>query len=173
MPMNIKTILLTAFSCLAIAGTVTFTACVKDSCSDLKCQNGGSCSNGFCNCQTGYEGAECELKSADKFVGSFPGHLHCDGFPSVADTMDIVLAAEPDMVTVTRRGPMGGGAGIAINGQVVGNEIIVPDVYAGSSRRRISILIDPTIEKLTFTDEFKSDTADLATTSNCTFYGFK
>lgn len=171
--MKLKTILTTVFCFFALAGTVTFTACQKDPCIGLTCQNGGSCDEGFCHCQTGFEGVECDKKAADKFLGSFAGNLHCDGFPAVSDTLDIVMVAEPDQVKISRRGSMGAGADATFTGTVIGNDIIVPIIYSGSSRRNITAYIDPNLSKLTFYDEFIVDTTDVSATSLCTFYGYK
>lgn len=171
--MKIKAILTTACCFFALAGAVTFTACQKDPCTGLTCQNGGSCDDGFCRCQTGYEGVQCETKTADKFIGMFAGNLHCEGSPSVSDTVDIALVAEPDQVSISRRGAMGAGADAVFNGIVRGNDIIVEPIYSGSSRRSIAVYIDPHLGKLTFYDEYKVDTTDPNSTSLCTFYGFK
>lgn len=171
--MRLKTIFTTACCVMALAGAVTFTACQKDPCIGLTCQNGGSCDEGFCTCQTGFEGVECQTKTADKFVGTFIGHLHCDGAPGVVDTVDIVLVGEPDQIKISRRGLMGAGAGMSVTGTVVGNDVMIPDINTGSSRRSITAYLDPSIGKLTMYDKVMVDTSDAAATSKCTFYGFK
>lgn len=171
--MKLKAVLTTIFCFFALAGAVTFTACQKDPCIGLTCQNGGSCDEGFCTCQTGYEGVECQTKMADKFLGAFPGHLHCEGFPSVADTLDIVMVTEPNIVKVSRRGAMGPGADATFTGTVQGNEILIPMIESGSSRRTLTLYIDPNLGKLTFYDEYMVDTSDVNATSLCSFYGFK
>lgn len=171
--MKLKTILTTVCCFFALAGAVTFTACQKDPCIGLTCQNGGSCDEGFCHCQTGFDGVECQNKTADRFVGTFHGNIHCEGYPSVIDTIDITMAGEPDVVMISRRGNMGAGADATFTGTVVGNSIIVPEIISGSSRRSITAYLDPNLGKLTFYDEFIVDTADVSATSLCTFYGFK
>lgn len=60
-----------AFSALLAVGaftTVTYTACNKDECKDVVCQNGGTCVTGNCNCATGYEGTNCETAVRAKFL---------------------------------------------------------------------------------------------------------
>ena len=60
-----------AFSALLAVGAfsmVTYTACNKDECKDVVCQNGGTCVSGTCNCATGYEGTNCETQVRAKFV---------------------------------------------------------------------------------------------------------
>jgi hypothetical protein len=46
-----------------------FSACSKkDPCEGVTCQNGGTCSEGTCQCPTGFEGAFCETASLPKAV---------------------------------------------------------------------------------------------------------
>ena len=69
-----------AFSALLAVGAftmVTYTACTKDECEDVVCNNGGACVSGTCNCATGYEGTNCDTKARDKFVGTFNGNETC------------------------------------------------------------------------------------------------
>lgn len=41
-------------------GAVLYTSCTKDHCKNMNCQNGGTCSNGFCLCPDGYTGTYCQ-----------------------------------------------------------------------------------------------------------------
>lgn len=48
---------------------LVFVSCSKaDPCEDIKCQNGGTCTDGKCNCPNGWEGALCEIESLPKAV---------------------------------------------------------------------------------------------------------
>jgi hypothetical protein len=40
---------------------VTYTACTKDKCDDVVCQNNGTCVDGSCKCPFGYSGTNCEI----------------------------------------------------------------------------------------------------------------
>lgn len=53
-------ILLTSALAALSFGAITYTACKKDKCKDVTCQNGGTCSNGVCNCPANYSGSHCE-----------------------------------------------------------------------------------------------------------------
>lgn len=95
---NLKLTLITIFSFFALAAMITFSSCEQDPCTDLKCQNGGSCSEGYCQCPVGYEGAECEHTASSKFVGVYVGHTKCDAFPVETDTVTIELIEAPNKV---------------------------------------------------------------------------
>jgi hypothetical protein len=114
-------ITLTAF--LGITVTVTYTSCVQDSCTALQCQNGGSCADGYCRCPTGYEGAECENRIADRFVGTYTGSTRCDENPAILDTLDIYVVDEPLTLGMKRRSQ----PDYEIRGFAEGNRIIVAD----------------------------------------------
>lgn len=58
--MNMRSILLTLLFTAGIFSLVTYTACTKDKCEDVVCQNNGSCVDGACKCPSGYGGASCE-----------------------------------------------------------------------------------------------------------------
>ena len=40
---------------------VLYSSCTKNKCANTTCQNGGSCSDGFCTCPRGYSGDHCEI----------------------------------------------------------------------------------------------------------------
>lgn len=99
---NWKSILITVFCFFAVGGMVLFNSCVKDPCSDLRCQNKGSCSDGFCQCPTGFEGSECEITAASRFVGTWVGNYRCSNgsssFPLQPDTVKITLQEAPNTI---------------------------------------------------------------------------
>jgi hypothetical protein len=66
-----KNIIFSAVLSLGAFSAITYTACTKDECKDVVCQNGGTCVSGTCNCTTGYEGTNCETESRTKFIKSW------------------------------------------------------------------------------------------------------
>jgi hypothetical protein len=97
---NWKSLLVTVFSFFAIAGMVLLNSCVKDPCTELSCRNGGTCSDGYCQCPTGYEGAECEIMTASRYTGKWAGSTRCNNFPIQPDTVTVNLQATPDLINL-------------------------------------------------------------------------
>jgi hypothetical protein len=49
--------------------TVFLVSCEDDPCKGIVCAYSGTCVEGGCKCQVGYEGVHCETVMRDKFVG--------------------------------------------------------------------------------------------------------
>ena len=155
---------ITAIAFVGISSSVLYTACEKDSCTELRCKNGGSCAEGFCRCRTGFEGAECEIKSADRFVGRFYGNSRCNGNPNVSDTVDIWIRQEPNLVNIVRRSAFND----TLVGTVSGTTVNIPDIYENNVSRYASAVID--LKKLTLYVEQSGNVAGGVKTV-CTFIG--
>ncbi len=63
----------------ALPTALTLTSCKKDPCKNVTCQNGGTCTDGNCQCALPWEGARCDVDGRDKFVGAWRGTRNCDG----------------------------------------------------------------------------------------------
>jgi hypothetical protein len=57
---HLKVILLAFTVMAAFTGIVIFSACSKNDCGSIVCQNGGTCSGGKCTCPTGFFGTRCQ-----------------------------------------------------------------------------------------------------------------
>lgn len=68
---SMKKIIITALSTLTLFFALVFNACTPDKCKQVSCAYGGTCKDGTCLCQTGYEGEHCETVTRDKFKGIF------------------------------------------------------------------------------------------------------
>lgn len=66
-----------------------FSACNKDQCDIVQCENGALCDYGICTCAEFYEGARCEIDMAEKFSGTFKGKVACLSGDSVPMTLGI------------------------------------------------------------------------------------
>ncbi|MCF8258204.1 MAG: hypothetical protein K9J06_11655 [Flavobacteriales bacterium] len=52
-------------------GVMSFSACETDACKDVNCGTNGTCVDGDCVCDTGYEGVSCQTEERTKFIGSY------------------------------------------------------------------------------------------------------
>jgi hypothetical protein len=96
-------------------------ACKKDPCKDIVCQNGGTSAasgkNCTCSCLAGFEGDLCQIRTRDKLIGSYSTNL-CAGVisssASFADRVNFSLS------------------GITFYGTVNGNNITIVSQSMGS-----------------------------------------
>ena len=77
-----KKIIFTALSTMTLFSAVVFNSCEPDKCKHVNCAYGGTCKDGTCLCQTGYEGEHCETVTRDKFKGIY--NVNEDGTLSTA-----------------------------------------------------------------------------------------
>jgi|SRR5690606_5316460 len=66
-----------SFALLSTA--LTLTSCDDDPCKDVECGANGTCFDGVCQCNEGYEGTNCELEWTAKFLGSYNVEDVCTG----------------------------------------------------------------------------------------------
>jgi hypothetical protein len=133
--LSLLTLSLIAF----VFGIVLFSACEKDPCTDLKCKNGSACTEGFCRCPTGYEGAECEIKTSSRVLGTFIGYNHCNDLPALNDTLDVRQVAEPNIVAFSLRHS---NPTEVMQGTVVGYTIVVPDQQVNNYTIKTQAVVD-------------------------------
>lgn len=168
-----KSALYTAVTFVGLGSTVLYTACQDDSCKRLSCMNGSSCRDGYCNCKTGYEGAECQTLTMSRFLGQYVGYDHYHGL-SLVDTVDVTFLAQPDSVYVHRHGDSTNAIFI---GRTIGNDIVLnPITDSGSTAVRkftayITKFTDST--KLNFNDQYYPDSNVSANVSAHEFIGFR
>jgi hypothetical protein len=65
-----KTIIKLSFLLLTL-----FVFACSDPCDDVNCGTNGTCDDGTCICEAGYEGAACETESRAKYIGTYSGSL--------------------------------------------------------------------------------------------------
>lgn len=66
-----KRIIITSLATMLVFTAVLFNACKPDKCEQVSCAYGGTCKDGNCLCQVGYEGEHCETITRDKFKGQW------------------------------------------------------------------------------------------------------
>jgi len=67
-----------AFTALAL---LTIQSCDTDPCSDVDCGPNGICFEGICECDSGYDGNNCEIVIRSLFIGTFDATEICDTTP--------------------------------------------------------------------------------------------
>jgi hypothetical protein len=98
-----KHTLITALAFFGVASIVLYSSCTDDSCTRLKCRNGGTCIDGFCKCPSGYEGQQCETAVSDKFIGRYYGNTKCSGVPQdIIDSAVVFHSNGPDRIGIFR-----------------------------------------------------------------------
>lgn len=124
-----------AFSALLSIGAfsmVTYTACNKDECKDVVCNNGGVCVNGNCSCATGYEGANCDLNTASTIEGTYTATETCQpplsGSSSWSSILTVSSTDETNIVISNF-----GDSGSNVTGLVDGNAITLNTTTIGGN----------------------------------------
>ena len=137
---KIKSILSAVVLTLGVFGIVSYSSCSKkenNPCDAVTCQNGGTCNDGKCQCPAGYEGASCETKTINKFVGSWnvTELLSLGGSNTTLDSTGYVITINVANSTTTTELLIDniGNAGnvVRLNGTVSGNNITVEPATIG------------------------------------------
>lgn len=132
---SIRNIAFSALLTIGALGAVTYTACNKDKCKDVVCQNGGVCNDGNCSCATGYEGTNCETKSNAKFVGVWAVSETCGGANQTPYQVTITAdATDPTKILVANLGNYNCTVGgtITWNSSVNGATLTIADNKCGT-----------------------------------------
>lgn len=56
---------------VAAVATMGMVSCTTDACKDVDCGAWGTCLDGVCVCDDGYEGTDCDTEERAKFVGTY------------------------------------------------------------------------------------------------------
>jgi len=63
---------------VALFGMLTIQSCDTDPCSDVDCGSNGTCFDGTCACDPGYDGTNCGIVIRSLFTGTFDASEVCD-----------------------------------------------------------------------------------------------
>ena len=96
-----KPILFTSVFLLGVSGTIFYSACEQDKCTNITCNNGGSCNAGLCVCPSGYEDPTCNTKVITRFLGTYAGFSSCNNGAEIIDTV-FVYADNPKKNTTIK-----------------------------------------------------------------------
>lgn len=166
---SLKKIILYTASAFTLTASLLVSSCTpKNSCDTLVCKNGGTCAADFCNCPTGFDGAQCENKITDRYIGTYAGWTRPrNGQPTHRDTVDVYLVKNPmTLSAVMRKYPTVIYTGILQNKN---NTIAVDDIINGNLKSVVNITIKSptavdslgskvlTLNVVDYTDGSKSD----------------
>ncbi len=101
----------------------TFTSCNPDPCEKVICNNNGTCNEGVCSCEAGYEGETCDILSRTKTVSDW--NVEEDGSLSAADNYDVTITANSNDAKAIYIGNMYNAFSNAVNATVNGNVITI------------------------------------------------
>jgi hypothetical protein len=163
-----KQIALTALLSISAFGAVVYTSCNKDECKDVVCQNGGTCSGGTCTCATGYEGTNCEIKSRDKFVGTYTGTETCT---LGNDNYSVIVSTNSDAIKLTMTGLYNDPS--APYTAICTMTSATAFTFSGSSSASTGIVFTGTGTLATNTLTIAYTVTNGTTTNSCTFIGNK
>jgi len=131
---SIKQIALTVLLTVGAFSAITYTACNKDACSGVTCQNGGTCASGTCTCPTGYQGTNCQILTRENFVGTYNGSDQC-GTGTYTITLTITDASTNN-ISVLINNIGGFGTNITATGVVTSsNTVTITSANVGGNSR--------------------------------------
>ncbi len=93
---SIKQIALSALLTLAVFAVVIISACTKNECGAVLCQNDGTCMGGVCKCPPGVDGLNCQNVYRKNYEGVYKGLPPDD---PLSDTTNMLLFLQSDDTT--------------------------------------------------------------------------
>jgi len=70
---------------IATLGMFTIQSCDTDPCADVDCGINGTCFEGICDCDAGYDGTDCNIVIRSLFTGVYDVKKFCDTDPTFED----------------------------------------------------------------------------------------
>ena len=104
--MKLKTRILQILGVAAIA-TMGMTSCDTDACADVECGDYGTCLEGDCVCDAGFEGTDCATLSRAEFLASYTVSESCTSGNYTYNVTVSTSATGMDKVVVQNFGDYG------------------------------------------------------------------
>lgn len=156
-----KTRILQILGVAAIA-TMGMTSCDTDACADVDCGEYGTCLEGDCVCDAGYEGVNCDTQERAEFIGTYNVNESCT---SGSYTYSITVTESSTGVAaiiITNFGDYG----VNVAGTVNGNNVTIASQTLGGGTFSGSGQISGNILTLTYNVTAGTSTDDC--TMTCT-----
>jgi len=117
-----------AIAAILFSGLTMFNACNDDPCKDVNCGTNGTCDNGTCLCNTGYEGSACETLATAKFIGN---HNVSDTCSNTITYTSSISQNSTDITKINIENFLGLGTGVIASADVSGSTFTVPNGNSG------------------------------------------
>ncbi len=88
---------------IAALGVLTIQSCDTDPCANVDCGINGTCFEGSCVCDAGYDGTDCNIVIRSLFTGVYDVEEICDSDPSFTDIYESSISEGiegPQFVTI-------------------------------------------------------------------------
>ena len=151
---------------VALSSTVLTSCKEDDPCEGVSCLNGGTCDNGTCDCDAGYEGTDCGTQMRTKFIATYSVTEACTS-GSYTYVMSMASSASGvNKVVINNFADLGITATGTVNGKTLTIDNGTADVQGVTVSYQGSGQINGNILTLTYTysGSFGSDSC----TSTCT-----
>jgi hypothetical protein len=104
---------------VAAVATIGMVSCTTDACKDVDCGTNGTCLEGVCLCDTGYEGVNCDTEERADFIGTYNVTEVCASGDYTYSITVTTSATGISSIIVTNFGDYD----VNINGTVVGDNV--------------------------------------------------
>lgn len=111
---------------VALSSTVLTSCKEDDPCEGVSCLNGGTCANGTCDCDAGFEGSDCGTQMRTKFIAAYSVTESCTSGNFSYDISIVTSASGVSNVIINNFG----GYGITATGTVNGKTLTIPNATA-------------------------------------------
>ncbi len=153
-----------------LTALVSLESCNRPVCSEIECQNGGVCTDGFCQCKDGWEGPECTIKPNHKFTGKYVGVVKPGA--GIAYTDSVLLLEDTTTVDTLKVSFQFKFTGVVVDAQVINDDEFYFDKTLISTFPPTWIEGSAELEGTRLTMFFQYFQQD-STTLNCSFFGDK
>ncbi|MDQ3192523.1 MAG: calcium-binding EGF-like domain-containing protein [Bacteroidota bacterium] len=117
----------------ALATGLMFATSCKDECKDVDCGANGTCVEGVCDCNDGYEGDNCEAAMNAKFVGTYNVTDPCT---ALGYSQTVTAGSTPTEITFSNLGNFGTPA--VVKATVSGTSISATN-YVDAAGRKFTV----------------------------------
>jgi hypothetical protein len=112
---------------VAAIATIGLASCETDACQDVDCGTNGTCVEGDCVCDAGYEGTNCDTEERADFLGNYLLNETCPS-GSIVDYAVTINPSGSDVTKILINGFGGfqcGGSNIVVEATVDGDNLTI------------------------------------------------